>query len=219
MDPSTRTLLIGLVLVLALWYLGASIFNRRRGLAVFHWLRNGLNRLGGEIASSWIGSSGSGARIQVRKADPPFRDFEIIYLLASRELLPLFLFDLLRGKRDQLILKARFRAAVHGEVEVVPAGGGLARKLRAEQERPWNIETGPHGLLIGTRGRKPEEPRAALAPLLEKYGPHVRQVSLSSKAPHLILILSLSGLYEKGGSAAGLFDDVAAVASTEDQDG
>lgn len=215
MDPSTQSILIGLVILLALWYLGASIFNRRRGLAIFQWLRADLERLGGEISASWIGSSASGARIQVHKTDPPFRDLEVVYLMASRELLPLFLVDLLRGKRDQVIIKARLRSIIHSEIEIVPAQSGLARKMRAEKQQPWDIQDGPHNLLIGTRGRKPDAPLESLDPLLKKYGPHIRQVSLSSKAPHLIVILSLAGLYKKGDSAAGLFDDLAASTASE----
>jgi hypothetical protein len=203
--------IVGLGIFLALWYLGASIFNRRRGLAVFYWLRDDLEQFGGEIASRWLGSSGSGARIQIHKADPPYRDLEIAYLLASRELLPLFLVDLLRDKRDQLIFKARLRSSYPGEVEVVPAAGSLARQMKGESDRPWDIDDGPSGLLIGMRRQGGEKLRDALTPLLNKYGAHVRHISWSQKAPHLIVVLSLAGLFEKGGSAAGLYDDLTAL--------
>jgi hypothetical protein len=217
MKLTPETILVGLGIFLAVWYLFASIFNRQRGLAIFHWLRDGMGQLGGEVASRWIGSSGSGAQIQVRKANPPFRDIEIIYLLASRELLPLFLVDLLRGKRDQLIVKARLRTTHPGEVEVAPARSGKVRRMRAESEQPWSIKDGPHGLLVGTRGRSTQRQHAALAPFLDKYGLRVRHISWSNKAPHLIVILSLVGLFEKGGSAAGLYDDLAAMAASASQ--
>jgi len=217
MSFTPETVLVGLGILLVLWYLFASIFNRRRGLAIFHWLRSDLDQLGGEVASRWIGSSGSGARIQVHKANPPFRDLEIVYLLASRELLPLFLFDLLRGKRDQLIVKARLRTSHPGEVEVAPARSGRARQMTTERERPWSVEDGPHELLVGTRGHGAQRQRAALIPFLDKYGLHVRNISWSRKAPHLIVILSLAGLYEKGGSAAGLYEDLAALAAPTGQ--
>jgi hypothetical protein len=217
MTPGSQRILIGLIVFLAVWYVVASFFNRRRGITVFHWLRNGLDRLGGETAARWIGSSGSGARIQVRKAEPPFRDLEIIYLLASRELLPLFLADLLRGKRDRVIVRARLRSAPQAELEVAPPRSKAARQMQAEKDRPWSIEGGPRDLLVGARGRDADTLRAALTPLLEKYETHVQSISWSREAPHLILILSLAGLYERGGNAAELYDDLAAVATTAGQ--
>jgi len=213
MQLTPETIVFGLGIFLALWYLGAAIVNRRRGLAVFFWLRNGFDQLGGEVSSRWIGSSGSGAQIQIRKAAPPFKEIQLIYLLASRELLPLFLFDLLRGKRDRLFFKATLRVATPGEVEVVRAGSGLARQMRAEKAHPWTLQDGPHGLLIGARGRGAAALCAAQAPFLEKYGPLVQHISWSRQAPQFIVILSLAGLYTRGGSAAGLFTDLAAAAS------
>lgn len=212
-----ENIVFGLGIFLVLWYLFASIFNRRRGVAVFRWLQSGLAGLGGETAAKWIGSSGSGAQIQVRKADPPFKDLEIVYLLASRELLPLFLVDLLRGKRDRLIIKSRLRPTFPGEVEVVRGDSSLARQMRAEQDKPWSIEDGPPGLLVGARGPRTDELRAALGPLLEKYGAHILQVSWGRTAPHLIVIFALAGLYERGGSAAGLYADLTAAVTAAGQ--
>ena len=143
MRLSPETIVVALGIFLALWYLGASMFNRRRGVAVFRWLHDGLDALGGEISSRWIGSSGSGAQIRVAKADPPLKDLDVIYLLASRELLPLFLFDLARGKRDRLIVKAGTRAASPAELEAVPAKSRLGRQMQAEVDHPWQIEKGP----------------------------------------------------------------------------
>jgi hypothetical protein len=205
-------IVVGLGILLALWYLGASIFNRRRGVAVFRWLRADPDSLSGESSGRWIGSSGSGAELHVRKMPPPLKELQLIYLLASRELLPLFLVDLVRGKRDRLIVKATYRATPIGELEAVPASSGLARQLRAGGEDPWQVEEGPHGLRVGARGREADKLRAALTPLLEKYGPYVQRVSWSRKPPHLIAILSLAGLTAQGGRAADLYGLLVTIA-------
>jgi hypothetical protein len=89
--------------------------------------------------------------------------------------------------------------------------------MTIEKERPWSVEDGPHELLVGTRGHGAQRQRATLIPFLDKYGVHVRHISWSRKAPHLIVILSLAGLYEKGGSAAGLYEDLATVVASTDQ--
>jgi hypothetical protein len=217
MSLTPETILVAVGIFLALWYFGASVFNRRRGIAIYRWLLAGLDRLGDQVEGRWLGSSGSGARLNVHSANPPFKSAELIYLLASRELLPLFVVNLLRGRRDQLIVKATLRGRTMGEVEVAPAGSSLARQMRAEAERPWQLTSGPHDLLIGARGTGADAQQAALMPFVERYGPFVRRISWSRKAPQLIVTLSsLTGLYEKGGSAAALYDDLAAVAEAAD---
>lgn len=219
MQLTPEKIVVGLGILLALWYLGASIFNRRRGIAVFHWLRNPLDRFGGDIASRWIGSSGSGAEIKVIKAEPPFRQIDVIYLLASRELLPLWLFDLARGKRDRLIYKAALRRSFGGEVEAVPARSGLARQMRASPEEPWLMEDGPHNLIVGRRGSGTDLAHTALTPFLQKYGTNLQRLSWTRQAPHLIVILSLAGLFDRGGSASDLYDDLEALAAAASENG
>lgn len=212
-----ETIVAGFGIFLALWYLLASIYNRRRGIAVYRWLHGGLENLGSEVSGRWIGSSGSGAQLHVRKTKAPFQELEIIYLLASRELLPLFLVDLLRGKRDRVIVKATLRANPGAELEVVPKSSGLARQMLAEKKRPWEVVDGPHSLQIGGRGGGSEALRAASLPLLEKYGGLVKQVSWAKKAPHLIAILSLDGLFRAGVDSADFYADLAATASLAHQ--
>jgi hypothetical protein len=211
MQLTPDKIVVGLGILLALWYLGASIFNRRRGVAVFRWLREPLDRFGGEVGSRWIGSSGSGAEIKVVKADAPFKQIEAIYLLASRELLPLWLFDMSRGKRDRLILKFALRASFGGEIEAVPARSGLAHQMRNDPEKPWSIEDSRHDLIVGTRGGGTAPARSALTPFLEKYGANLQRLSWTRQAPHLIITLSLADLFERGGNASDLYDDLAAL--------
>jgi hypothetical protein len=211
MQIKPETIVAGFGIFLALWYLAASIYNRRRGIAVYRWLHSGLEDLGGEVSGRWIGSSGSGAELHVFGANPPFRELQIIYLLASRELLPLFLVDLLRGKRDRVIIKATLKANPDAELEIAREGSGLARQMRAEKNRPWTIAEGPGGFVIGGRGGS-EPLRAATLPLLEKYAAQVNHISWAKKAPHLIAILSLEGLFQAGGGASGLYADIAAAA-------
>lgn len=211
MNTSPEMMLVAFGLFLVLWYLGASMFNRQRGIRIFRWLQTGLKALGGEVSARWLGSSGSGAQITVHKANPPFKQVEIICLLAARELLPLFLVNLLRGKRDQLILKLTLRAMPQGEAEIVRARSSQARQLRTESKAPWQVEDLADGLVLGIRGREGQTLRSALAPLLQRHGPRIQSVSWSKHTPHLIIVLMLSGLYEAGGSAAELYGELAAI--------
>ncbi|MBN1312258.1 MAG: hypothetical protein JXB30_12635 [Anaerolineae bacterium] len=212
MAASPETLLVILGIFLVVWYLGASMFNRRRGVAIFRWLQAGLEHLGGEVNARWLGSSGSGAQIVVRKAKPPFRQVDIIYLLATRELLPLFLANLLRDKRDRLIVKLTLRSVLQGELEVVKARSPQARQLRAAENPPWQIAELPHGLLLGARGREGQKMQTALMPLLEKHAARIQSISWNKQPPHLIAVMAAHDLYEAGGTAASLYDELAAIA-------
>jgi len=136
----------GFGLFLVFWYLVAAIYNRRFGLRTYRWLQRGWAELGDpeSVQASWIGSSGSGARIGLLRAKAPFRRLELVYLLESRELAPLWLIDVLRGKRDQLILRGTLRRRPDGELEVLPAGNRVRKELRRETTAPWTVSDGPH---------------------------------------------------------------------------
>jgi hypothetical protein len=196
-------ILVGVILLLAVWYVLASIYNRRRGYRVYRWLRDGVDVLGDSYQGRWLGSAASGARIDVERAKSPFRRVELIYLLESRELLPLWLVDLLRQKRDQVIIRVTLSRARHAEVAVVPARSRAAARVRAAGDASWQLSE-RDGLLIAGRGPAAAAAVAALEPLLQRYGRHLRELSWSKKAPQLIAIFNLTHLPDSG-PAAELF--------------
>jgi hypothetical protein len=202
-------ILVGVVLILAVWYVLASIYNRRRGYKIFAWLRDGVPVLGDRYQARWLGSAASGARIDLDRAKPPFRRVELIYLLESRELLPLWLFDLLRQKRDQVIFKGTVSHPRPAEIAIVPATGRAAVRVRAAGDESWHF-TERDGLLIAGRGPAATEVAANLAPLLQRYGRHVREISWSKNAPQLIAIFNLTHLPESG-PASELFQTLQSV--------
>jgi hypothetical protein len=196
-------ILVGVILLLAVWYVLASIYNRRRGYRVYRWLRDGVDVLGDSYQGRWLGSAASGARIDVERAKSPFRRVELIYLLESRELLPLWLVDLLRQKRDQVIIRVTLSHARPAEVAVVPARSRAAARVRAAGDASWQLSE-RDGLLIAGRGPAAAAAVAALEPLLQRYGRHLRELSWSKKAPQLIAIFNLTHLPDSG-PAAELF--------------
>jgi len=193
MDPAVVAV-IGLCVVLALWYGGGYLYNRRRGQRLFRWLEAGLDVLGGERETGWLGSPASGARVNVIHALPPFRRLEVTLLLENREALPLWLFDHLRGKRDWLIIKATLRSPRRGEVEVVPAQGQTARTLHKEQAEPWTWQERPDGLAVALRGPGTQAQVARLEHWLETYAQHLRRFSWRKDDPHVQLQATVGGL-------------------------
>ncbi len=193
MDPEVIAI-IGLCVFLALWYGAGHLYNRHRGQRLFRWLETGLDILGGEREGGWLGSPASGARVNVTHAAPPFRRLEIALLLESREILLLWWFDHLRGKRDWLIIKATLRSPRRGEVEIVPAKGRTAQTLRKEQEQPWTWQEGPHSLAIAYRGSGAQRQVAGLASWLEAYGAHLYRFSWRKTDPHVQWQMKVAGL-------------------------
>lgn len=201
------TVVIGLCVVLALWYAGGHLYNRRRGRRLFRWLETGLDVLGGEKEAGWLGSPANGARVNVIHAAPPFRRLEITLLLENRENLPLWLLGCLRGRRDWLIIKTTLRSPRHGEVEVGPAGLRAVRDLGPS----WVRREGPHGLVIAYQGSGAAQQAAQLGPWLETYGACVHRFSWRRADPHIQLQARMGGLLTTS-SEAFLTDLQAAIA-------
>jgi hypothetical protein len=188
-EPGVITI-IGLCVFLALWYGGGHLYNRRRGQRLFRWLEAGLDTLNGEVGSGWIGSPAAGARVNITHAAPPFRRMEITLLLENRELLPLWLLDHLRGRRDRLIIRATLRSPRRSEIEI----GSARRKAARRQQKPWEWQDGPHGLAIAYQGIGAQQQVTALQPLLEAYGAHLHQFIWRKSDPHILLEINLTEL-------------------------
>lgn len=172
------------------WYVAAHMYNRRRGRRVRRWLEDGLDALDGEREAGWIGSPASGARFNVRRANPPFRRLEVTFLLANREIPLLWLRDHLRGKRDRIIIRATLRSPRRGEVWVSSSG-------RTDLQGPsWTWQEGPHGLKIAFRGHNGRQLVTAVSPWLEAYGAHLDQFHWRKQDPHINLQLTIVGHLE-----------------------
>lgn len=193
MDPG-NVLVIGLCVLLALWYGGGYLYNRRRGQRLFRWLETGLDVLGEERETCWLGSPASGARVNVTHAAAPFRRLEITLLLENRENPLLWLLDHLRGKQDRLIIRATLRSPRQGEVEVVPARGRIAKGLRREQGQLWTWQERMYGLGMAYRGAGAQRQVTALDFWLDTYGAHLHRFSWRKADPHVQLQIKTAGL-------------------------
>jgi hypothetical protein len=167
-----------------------------------------LKSLGKISEQSWIGSSGTGARLVVSKANAPFHRVETIFLLESREIMPLWLFNRVRNKQDELILKAGLRNAPVEEIEVAP---GSDRQLRAllveDQKKPFEQMAAPDGFVIAHHGREANDQYEKLKAFVNKYHTALRRISLQRKTPHLLLRINLPALTQE--SPEEFFKDLA----------
>ena len=188
-------IVIGLSALMGVWFGIASFYNRRRGIATYRWITQGLKHIGKISEQAWIGSSGTGARLVVAKADAPFHRIETIFLLESREIMPLWLFNRVRHKQDEMILKAGLRSAPVEEIEVAPGSDRGFRALLAEgQKRPFEQAPGPDGFIIAHRGRETGDGYEKISAFLSRYPSAVRRISIQRKTPHLVLRVNLPTL-------------------------
>lgn len=193
MDPG-QTIVIVLGAFLALWFAFASAYNRRLGVRTYRWIQAGAKTFGGISEGRWFGSSGSGGRLTVAKAARPFRRVEIAFLLETRELLPLWLLNRLRGRRDYMIVKADLRSAPRGDVEILP---GDSRRFGAMGStsggEAWSmVESSlPAGFAAARRGRETDAWIESVSPLLASDGGSIRRLSVARTSPHVIAEINL----------------------------
>ena len=191
----TERVLWSVVIVLVVGYLAGAWLNRRRNKTIGRWLQTSLGTLGGQPAWKWAGSMNSGAQITISGANRPFRQLKITYLMLTREFVPLLLFELLRGKRDVLAIRAELRNDPADEIEVVPIHGKLRQTLdKHAGDQPWTWEECPEGLGLATHGAGDPRLTARIRRFLGRYGAYVQRFSLRKRQPNLILFVCLDGL-------------------------
>jgi hypothetical protein len=194
LSPAARPWWI-LLAVLAGGYLLGAWLNRRRSKSLGVWLQAGLDVMGGQTFWKWIGTMSAGAQVKIVGARKPFRQAEIIYVLLTRELPPLWGIELLRGKRDTLVLRADLVANPARELEVVPFRGRLRTTLDQNAGTiPWQWQEMPAGLGLATRGDMGGQSALVIRKFLERYGPFIQRMSLRQRSPQLILFTRMAGL-------------------------
>jgi hypothetical protein len=215
-DLATKAV-TALSVLLVLWYFVGRQLNQRRGEELIRWIQKGLPMPAERASVRWIDRSGF--QIQVAKvgkvvkkgARSPFRRLELTVLLQPREILLLWGFNVLRGRADSLVFKGTLRTSPQGEVEVVKKGELLARRvLMGLNEEGWTRHEAVGGLVMAWRGKRGPQQVNAISHLVEGLSPRLMRLSLSKKAPHMLVSLSLAGLDER--SALSMLSSLWALA-------
>ena len=190
---------IALSALLVLWILVGRQLNRRRGEELIRWMRKGLPVPGDQISVKWIGRSGFQMRVAatgkaVQGESLPFRWLELTVVLEPRDVLLLWLFNRLRGKRDLLVLRGDLRSKPRVELELVKGGSRLGRQILSGLSGSWVQEERDDGWMLAHRGKQASRLVHSLAPLWPAYAPHLQRLSVRKQAPHFLASFSLAGL-------------------------
>ena len=194
MTEITTQVVIALSIALVVWYFVGSQMNRRRAKSLLQWIRGGIQVFGGHATVRPLGTSGF--QVNVEKAKGPFKKVGIMTFLESREMLLLWIFNRLRGRRDLMILKSDLRTRPKTELEVIRKGARMAKRaLKTIDDESWVREEIENGkLIVAHRGKERPDLSQKLTPLLREYTPYILTVSLREDSPHLLANVSLSGL-------------------------
>jgi hypothetical protein len=185
MDTGQWVVII-LSVIIGGWYVGGYLSNRRLTKAVITWLHSGLEELGGIQEVEKLGTFAPGARLLVPKAVKPFKRLEAAFVLESRENLPFWIFNHLRGKRDELLLKGFLNRRAGFEVEVARAGNKAFEDWLSDPDnRHLTRMASPNGFVIYSRLSEREPIIHDLQSWLEKYGEGITRLSIRTKSPHL----------------------------------
>jgi hypothetical protein len=183
---------IGISAILILGYIRGYYYNRQRAVQVLTWLHEGLKTFGPVSAGEKLPGMATGGRLEVKRAATPFRRVEAVYLLAPRENPFFWLFYLLQGKRDELILWVTYQSKPEQELEAVrPHDRQLESRLKDMDKIPLSVSSGPHGLMVASEQKKDGVLPVKVQSFLERYGSHVYRLALRDNKPHLFLRTNL----------------------------
>lgn len=182
--------LITLCILFVAWYFLGIWFNRQRGIHLARSLHDRLNALGAEeLTGRWVNSSIF--QFDARRATSPIGKLTAIIVLESRELPLIWLVNLLRGRRDLLVLRMDLRSTPRAdlELEAHPRQRKPEREARRRiAESGWEQATPGDYLIYHQHGAT--HLKETMIPLLEEWQPYLRRLSISASSPHLLLSFS-----------------------------
>jgi hypothetical protein len=188
-------IIIGLSAFFLVWYIALNIFNRRRGLATYQWLRRGLADVGEITDAQWLGSSSTGGRFVVARAKKPFLRLEAMYLLETREILPYWIISHLRGRRDEIIIRASLRTNPKIAIEIGRTINRQITDMSSQEQKQLDEQVRlVEGFTISRHGPGDAPGEEYLNEFLSDFGKSVQRISLQRETPHLEVRLSIKPL-------------------------
>lgn len=184
--------IIGICAVLILGYIRGYYYNRRRAEQVLVWLHDGLKMFGTVSTGGKLPGMATGGRLEVKRATAPLRRVEAVYLLAPRENILFWLFHLLLGRRDELIVWMTYQSKPEQEIEVARRGDRqFESRLKKKDKKPLTVSYGSHGLLVASEQEKGNALKGNVQSFLKQYGRVVYRLAVRENKPHLFLRVNL----------------------------
>lgn len=172
--------------LLASYFLGIQQ-NRRRGRVLARGLVAGFAGLRASPKIQWLGSSAF--QVTTERALDGFRHLTIIVVLEPREILPFWLFNRLRGRRDMLVAKGELDNPPRWEVEVcdprTPTGREGVRAAAAAGWTQTNVAEASH--LRWAYPADQAHRHARWSPIVNGAPFRIQRLSVRRLSPHVLL--------------------------------
>ena len=168
-----------LLIILMVWWPIGGLINRRRGQAWLAWLQAGLKELGATSTIKWLRSFQSVGQLTVKDLRSPFRSFDVLFTLESRDNILLWVLRHMRGRRDEMIIQANLLANPVQELEVGYRGRRSYDVYLAKQkDNPFSQLPEQDGFRIAKRGGEDQGSIARLRMFLANQGQVIQRMSL-----------------------------------------
>jgi hypothetical protein len=191
-DPFTLTLFVVATVMMA-GYLAGRRTNQRRSQQISNWLEPGLRSLGGTPTVHRL--TRSAFRFQVTDARRPFQTVTSSVVLISREVLPTWLWERLRGNKDLLVMHVTLRQPPAVEAEIVDPNNELGRRgeLQARGYNWSEVDLPPRWRLYSSRETSlPRLETIAGQVTASSFAPW--RVALRRNAPHMLISMPVPDL-------------------------
>lgn len=116
MSPGLAAFIVVVIFIVG-WFAVGTHYNVRKGHAVMRWLQDGLPLVGEKTTLRWLGSSV--VELKIQQAKPPFRQAEILLVLAPRDVALLWGLARLRRRNDLFIFRGILRKPPRVELEAL----------------------------------------------------------------------------------------------------
>lgn len=212
MDPSRYQPLLILLMTLVMgWFAVGIIWNIRRGNAVLRWLQGGLPRLGEKTTLRWLGTSV--VELTLNRAKPPFRQAQVLLVMAPRDVPWLWLMASWSGRRDTLIVRGQLQSPPRLEFEVAaPQSWTGRRAIAVARQQRWGEEAAGEHLFLAPRASLPVSRPGALALLdgARRSFPQIWRLAVRRESPQFELHVPLPVL--RGQPAAEYIEAIRGLA-------
>ncbi|MGE5250228.1 MAG: hypothetical protein ACM3QS_08440 [Bacteroidota bacterium] len=203
-------LVIGAIILVG-WFGFGILFNVRRGEGLIKWMQGGLPRIGAKSTFRWLGTSV--AQLGIAQAKRPFRQLDILLVLAPRDVFWMVLVALMQGRRDTMIFRGALSTPPYLDLELADPTSWTGREaLRQVARRNWDRQAyrgmqlmAPHGYLelaVSTLDR--------LSGLMDRFSAHYVRLSLRRSAPNIEIHVPFPD--RKSVDAAGYFEALCQLA-------
>lgn len=183
---SPQYLLIIGALILVGWFALGILFNLRRGERLLKWMQAGLSRVGQRTTFRWLGTTV--AELGIAQARRPFRQLDILLVLAPRDVFWMMLLAALQGRRDTLIFRGALSTPPFIDLELADPGTWTGREaLKRLAQRNWERQSYAGLELMAPRGylQLAATTLDSLAGSMQKLSPRFIRLSLRKATPNL----------------------------------